>query len=260
MIISGIVTAALRTINHMIIYLIMNVSFIVIFFVLNFYGVFLSDDHVYHISRVYMYLNLAFCICFFIISVIIIESRFKTSCSSEISTKDREIQRIYKWYCLQKTLCHAQIIVALFLHFSYSYAFIPTKTGLFSFIKIIPWPNASLCIIAYTMIKGVRMESNCTMFVFYIFNFMLYGFYIYILISGLFIGKLADNYSIKPFLIIPLCITLVTIVNSIICQRNFGKGLKIYLNYEPNTIEELIVYNSDINQRYKDDVETDSII
>ncbi|RGB21949.1 hypothetical protein C1646_776935 [Rhizophagus diaphanus] len=45
--------------------------------------------------------------------------------------------------------------------------------------------------------------------------------------------------------------------------RNFRKGLKIYLNYELKIIEELINYNSDINQCYKDDVEsasTDSII
>ncbi|CAB5362715.1 unnamed protein product [Rhizophagus irregularis] len=275
MIISGIVTATLRTVNHMIIYLIMNISCIIMFFLLGFYEkIYLdeeSPDHlfyVYYVSRVYTYLSMAFCICFFIILMrTTLRARFKTSCSSEINTNDREIRRIYKWYYLQKTLCHAQIIVALFLHFSYLYALMPEDTiELLSFLKIIPWPNASLCIIAFTMIKGVRMESNRTMFVFYVTNLILYGFYIYLLKNGLFRERKFEtvNYSIKPFLIIPSCITLVTIINSIICQRNFGKGLKIYLNYEPKIIEELIIYNDDINQCYKDDdvetASTDSII
>ncbi|RGB29527.1 hypothetical protein C1646_818455 [Rhizophagus diaphanus] len=226
-----------------------------------------SLSHVYYVSHVYLYLELAFWACYIIVIMsITLGSRFITSYRIDINTKDREIQRIYKWYYLQKTLCHAQIIVALFLHFSYIYAFMPEETiSLFSFLKIIPWPNASLCIIAFTMIKGVRMESNRTMFVFYVTNLILYGFYIYLLKNGLFQERKFKrvNYSIKPFLIIPSCITLVTIINSIICQRNFGKGLKIYLNYEPKIIEELIIYSSDINQCYKDDVETastDSII
>uniref|UniRef100_U9TWT7 Uncharacterized protein n=1 Tax=Rhizophagus irregularis (strain DAOM 181602 / DAOM 197198 / MUCL 43194) TaxID=747089 RepID=U9TWT7_RHIID len=211
------------------------------FFLLGFYEkIYLdeeSPDHlfyVYYVSRVYTYLSMAFCICFFIILMrTTLRARFKTSCSSEINTNDREIRRIYKWYYLQKTLCHAQIIVALFLHFSYLYALMPEDIELLSFLKIIPWPNASLCIIAFTMIKGVRMESNRTMFVFYVTNLILYGFYIYLLKMNYF-------------------------------ERNFGKGLKIYLNYEPKIIEELIIYNDDINQCYKDDdvetASTDSII
>jgi hypothetical protein len=126
--------------------------------------------------------------------------RFKT-CSSEINTKDREIQSliffflhstknylyafliilfiffllgIYKWYYFQKTLCHAQIIVALFLHFSYSYAFMPETIDLFSFLRIIPWPNASLCIIALTMIKGVINLNSFSLIKIYHINFLFF--------------------------------------------------------------------------------------
>jgi hypothetical protein len=37
-----------------------------------------------------------------------------------------------------------------------------------------------------------------------------------------------------PVVIIVLILTVAAIINSIICQRNFGKGLKIYCKYKKN--------------------------
>ncbi|CAB4403769.1 unnamed protein product [Rhizophagus irregularis] len=128
MIISGIVTATLRTVNHMIIYLIMNISFNMIIFSLGFYNIYNKKS----LLRLDQGLNQALFVC--------------------INAREKKGNR------------------SVFFSQNYTLA------------------NASLRIIAFTMIKGVRMESNRTMFVFYVTNLILYGFYIYLLKNGLFRG------------------------------------------------------------------------
>jgi hypothetical protein len=66
---------------------------------------------------------------------------------------------IYKWYHLQLTLCHAQILVAIFLQFTYIFLiksiYNYKMRSPIDLLKYIPWPNIFLPIITLIMIKGV---------------------------------------------------------------------------------------------------------
>ncbi|PKK57406.1 hypothetical protein RhiirC2_798094 [Rhizophagus irregularis] len=69
---------------------------------------------------------------------------------------DIEIKEIYKWYHLQLTLCHAQILVAIFTQFtnlSLTISIIDYNVeSPLDLLAYLPWPNIFLCIIALTMI------------------------------------------------------------------------------------------------------------
>ncbi|CAB4439321.1 unnamed protein product [Rhizophagus irregularis] len=154
-------------------------------------------------------------------------------------------KEMYKWYHLQLTLCHAQILVAIFSQFTYM-SIMASKYNYnvespFDLLKYIPWPSILLCIIALIMIKGVREESNRIMIIFYIANCILVMYYIYALTATIETILLAFeeyikyyNYIIGRKIDIVLCvisyfITVITMINSIICHKNFGKGLKRFI-------------------------------
>ncbi|PKK77105.1 hypothetical protein RhiirC2_771725 [Rhizophagus irregularis] len=112
------------------------------------------------------------------------------------------------------------------------------------------------------MIEGVRNESKCKMIFFYLSSLALCVFHIYVFIEFLvnikFLKVMGGSIGMKVtyiicMVIVPFLLTVITIINSIICHRNFGKGLKIYLNYDPRTFKELIRYTDDLDQCYKDD-------
>ncbi|GBC03844.1 hypothetical protein RclHR1_05360004 [Rhizophagus clarus] len=176
--------------------------------------------------------------------------------------EDLEIKRLYRWYCRQKILCHAQIIVAYFGYTQYIDIIsltieseIPDPVIL---LKMMPWTYIPSCLISLIMIEGVRSESNRRMFYYYIVSLALSSFHLYVFVVFINMIKSSPTTTISIVqviieFIIPFLITVITIINSIICHKNFGKGLKVYLNYEPKTFKEIIKYNDDLDQCYKDD-------
>ncbi|GES74959.1 hypothetical protein GLOIN_2v1776151 [Rhizophagus clarus] len=176
---------------------------------------------------------------------------------NDIKIEDPEIIRLYRWYCRQKLLCHAQIIVALFMYQLYlrfmTLLIDSFKENPFFFLEYLPWTHVPLGFISFTMIEGVRLESNRKMIYYYLFSLVFFAFQLCIL--TVFISHIGTKYIVIyiVFIIIPFLLTIITVINSIICHRNFGKGLKIYLIYEPKTFKKLIKYNDDLDQCYIDE-------
>lgn len=69
------------------------------------------------------------------------------------------ILALYRWYCRQKLLCHAQIIVAIFVYLQYLFVMgvliQPTEESPFFLLRYLPWSCIPSCFISFTMIEGV---------------------------------------------------------------------------------------------------------
>ncbi|PKC01799.1 hypothetical protein RhiirA5_504421 [Rhizophagus irregularis] len=163
-----------------------------------------------------------------------------------------------------------EILVAMFSEFTYI-SLLVTKYGYnvenpFEILKYLPWPNILSCIIALIMIKGVREESNRIMIIFYIANCILVIYFICALTVTiesilLTLKEYKENYDYYKYIIeleidIVLCvisyfITVITMINSIICHKNFGKGLKEYLlKEELKPFRESYDYKDDLDNLY----------
>ncbi|UZO05259.1 uncharacterized protein OCT59_025617 [Rhizophagus irregularis] len=263
-IISGIITATFRTLNHILINFIVNVTLILYTYYLYYYNVKISG------SITFIVLQAIFLLLILLIVIIWLrrKSTFKKSlfANKEMDTENTKIKEIYKWYHLQLTLCHAQILVAILSQFTYMNIMISIIYGSnvgspFDLLKYIPWPSVLLCIIALIMIKGVREESKCKMIIFYIANFTLYIYYICVLIIEINILTSQTSQGNSEYIIfilerkidivlviISIFITTFTIINSIICHKNFGQDLKDYL-----LKEELKPFRESYD--YKDDLD-----
>ncbi|CAB4439323.1 unnamed protein product [Rhizophagus irregularis] len=177
-----------------------------------------------------------------------------------------KIPKIYKGYNRQKILCHAQILVALCSQFTYIALMIEDETIVenpVDLLRYVTWPNVLLCLIVIMMIKGVREESGCIMLLFYIASFILYGFYVYISIDAIKVLTSQDYLDDPGYIlekkidlivnIISFCITTITMINSIICHKNFGTEKKFkdhLLNDELKHFKESYYYKDDIDEYY----------
>ncbi|GET51451.1 hypothetical protein GLOIN_2v618031 [Rhizophagus irregularis DAOM 181602=DAOM 197198] len=220
------IRATFRTLNHILIYFIVNVIFIL----KTYYGYFLTK-----FSRSIAFIVLKAIFLLLILLVVIIwlcrerKSLFVIVNSNRIM--NTEIKEIYKWYHLQLTSCHLQILVAMFSEFTYI-SLLVRKYGYdvenpLEILKYLPWPNILSCIIALIMIKGVREESNRIMIVTYLFRLILYS-------------------------IISIFLITITMINSIICHNKFGKGLKDYLlKEELEPFKESYYYKDDLDDYYE---------
>ncbi|CAB4421578.1 unnamed protein product [Rhizophagus irregularis] len=169
--------------------------------------------------------------------------------------KTHNLKKAYFNYNMQKVLCHMQIIVAFGIHVSFNILLIEKIPNydyyiLYSLLQLIPC--FFMIIFAFTMIEGVRRELKHKMIFVYLFNLAFCVFHLYAIIRFLIIINGSMVSIINTLLtFVPFLITVITIINSIICHRNFKKGLKIYLNYEPQTFKEVIKYDDDLDQCYK---------
>ncbi|POG82794.1 hypothetical protein GLOIN_2v618094 [Rhizophagus irregularis DAOM 181602=DAOM 197198] len=133
----------------------------------------------------------------------------------------------------------------------------------FDLLRYVTWPNVLLCLIVIMMIKGVREESGCIMLLFYIASFILYGFYVYISIDAIKVLTSQDYLDNPGYIlekkidlivnIISFCITTITMINSIICHKNFGAEKKFkdhLLNDELKHFKESYYYKDDIDEYY----------
>ncbi|CAB4388709.1 unnamed protein product [Rhizophagus irregularis] len=262
-IISGIVTATLRTHDHSIIYFITNVAFILYLYYLEFPD---SSDYEWFIG-----LHIAIMLLLFIVSIWLFWKRergdkVRRNDENKGNNEDPKIPKICKGYNRQKILCHAQILVALCSQFNY--IALMEKEGIivenpFDLLRYVTWPNVLLCLIVIMMIKGVREESGRIMLLFYIASFILYGFYIYISIDAI-KALTSQDYLVDPRYIlekkidlivniISFCITTITMINSIICHKNFGAEKKFkdhLLNDELKHFKESYYYKDDIDEYY----------
>ncbi|CAB4463955.1 unnamed protein product [Rhizophagus irregularis] len=264
-IISGFITATFKTLNHILIYFIVNVAFIL----RTYYGYFRTK---FSSSMAFIVLKAIFLLLILLIVIIWLcrerKNLFVIVNSNRIM--NTEIKEIYKWYHLQLTSCHIQILVAMFSEFTYI-SLLVTKYGYnvenpFEILKYLPWPNILSCIIALIMIKGVREESNRIMIIFYIANCILVIYFICALTVTiesilLTLKEYKENYDYYKYIIeleidIVLCvisyfITVITMINSIICHKNFGKGLKEYLlKEELKPFRESYDYKDDLDNLY----------
>ncbi|GES74955.1 hypothetical protein GLOIN_2v1776151 [Rhizophagus clarus] len=225
-IISGIVTIKLRTSGHIMIYLFMNIIniFRIIIYQLEF-----------NINYI-IFLNLAILLIFFLISVMLCCERKRGKSYNHFHKKIEDLE--------------IKNIISLTIESE-----IPDPVIL---LKMMPWTYIPSCLISLIMIEGVRSESNRRMFYYYIVSLALSSFHLYVFVVFINMIKSSPTTTISIVqviieFIIPFLITVITIINSIICHKNFGKGLKVYLNYEPKTFKEIIKYNDDLDQCYKDD-------
>ncbi|CAB4412553.1 unnamed protein product [Rhizophagus irregularis] len=267
-IISGIVTAILKTNAHTTIYFITNVAFIMYMFYALIYNIGVPD------CKWIIYLHIAIMILLSIVSIQLHRKRKrgdkdKKNQENKGNDEDPKISKIYKRYNRQKILCHAQIIVALCSQFNY--IGLMEKDGIivespFDLLKYVTWPNVILCLIVIFMIKGVREESRRIMHLFYIASFILYGFYIFILIEAIKVFTSQENYLntsdyIPGYIfetiielivdIISFCITTITMINSRNCYKNFGEKFKDHLsNDELKHFKESYYYTDDIDEYY----------
>ncbi|GES92839.1 hypothetical protein GLOIN_2v618094 [Rhizophagus clarus] len=247
-IISGIVTAILRTHNHIIIYFITNIVFTP-FICYEYYKYY--DG--YGSIAIGCYDVDLFCI------LPIIRWRRERKRVFEIANynklKKPKIQKIYRRYYIQQILCHTQIITAMLSQFTYFDLMDDILSD--TILRYVLSPNVLLCLIAVTMIKGVREESKRVMCAFYISSFIFYGYIIFVLILAL-IGLISqEEYHMTRseinlvFSIISFLLTTITLINSIICHKNFGNGLKDYLlSDDLQHFMELIDYKDDIDDCY----------
>ncbi|PKY49735.1 hypothetical protein RhiirA4_465830 [Rhizophagus irregularis] len=228
MIISGVVTVTSKTLNHKIIYYIMNVIFIIYKLVTITYALNIHD------YKWFVGLNVVFLFCLIILDIL--HSKCCKRCAAtDANNSDLKTSEIYKWYYWQKTLCHAQIIVAIFLLFIYSSISLEygynVESPIDLFTKFIPWPIVLLCLIILTMIKGVRTESLCIMVCFYIASLSLCGYYIYAIIKlcDLILKHKQDYDYIQELKleislsVISFFITIITMINSAICIKKYFK-------------------------------------
>ncbi|GES92840.1 hypothetical protein GLOIN_2v618094 [Rhizophagus clarus] len=270
-IISGIVTAILRTHNHIIIYFITNIVFtpFICYEYYKYYDGYGSiaigcyDVDLFCILRgipglkVLIGLHITFLL--FIILIAIIRWRRERKRVFEIANynklKKPKIQKIYRRYYIQQILCHTQIITAMLSQFTYFDLMDDILSD--TILRYVLSPNVLLCLIAVTMIKGVREESKRVMCAFYISSFIFYGYIIFVLILAL-IGLISqEEYHMTRseinlvFSIISFLLTTITLINSIICHKNFGNGLKDYLlSDDLQHFMELIDYKDDIDDCY----------
>ncbi|CAB4463965.1 hypothetical protein RhiirA5_426151 [Rhizophagus irregularis] len=270
-IISGIVTATLRTYDHTIIYFITNVAFILYMYYTFLLLPAISDYEWFFDYEWFIDLQIAIMLLLFFVSVWLYwkrEGGEKDKRNDEDKgNDDPKIHKIYKGYNRQKILCHAQIIVALCSQFTY--IALMEKDGIivknpFDLLKYVTWSNVILCLIVIMMIKGVREESGSIMLLFYIASFILYGFYVYILIDAIKVLTSKESYLDYPAYIIEkkidlivdiisFCITTITMINSIICHKNFEAEKKFknhLLNDELEYFKESYLYKDDIDEHY----------
>uniref|UniRef100_U9URL7 Uncharacterized protein n=1 Tax=Rhizophagus irregularis (strain DAOM 181602 / DAOM 197198 / MUCL 43194) TaxID=747089 RepID=U9URL7_RHIID len=166
-IISGIITviiATFRTLNHILINFIVNVTLILYTYYLYYYNVKISG------SITFIVLQAIFLLLILLIVIIWLrrKSTFKKSlfANKEMDTENTKIKEIYKWYHLQLTLCHAQILVAILSQFTYMNIMISIIYGSnvgspFDLLKYIPWPSVLLCSRRIKMY--CKYDENCHM-------------------------------------------------------------------------------------------------
>ncbi|UZO27158.1 uncharacterized protein OCT59_019364 [Rhizophagus irregularis] len=252
---SGIITATFRTINHIMIYFFVNVTLIVYIYFIYYYLERISS------SLAFVGLHTILLILLIVSTWICREGKSLFVIINPNKEIDTKIRKIYMWYYLQLTLCHAQILAAMFSVDTYISIYRTDVNSPIDLWKCIPWPSILLCIIALIMIKGVRNESKNIMIVFYLISLTLCVYYTYNLIADSKVltsqEKYVSGYILETTINLNLdvnsfFITIITMINSIICHKNFGKGLKDYiLKDELKDFKESYKFKDDLDEYYK---------
>ncbi|KAF0540211.1 hypothetical protein F8M41_006599 [Gigaspora margarita] len=116
------------------------------------------------------------------------------------------------------------------------------------FLILFPWYWTLPSIIAFTMVQGVQTESTTKIIISCLANFGIIGFIVSIFASY----KLHEKISLKYAIVVPTVTSLISIAsigNSLLCLSNFGKYLKIYLNYQSDLTD--YDYNGDLDKIFE---------
>ncbi|RIB16615.1 hypothetical protein C2G38_2246913 [Gigaspora rosea] len=189
-------------------------------------------------------------IFFMNLSMLIYNQRAQTNFSLDkmmLKTEKSDILEFYKKYKLQIFLAHAQILHFVYLVYVWCYYFdrifqgTLILPGLECFFVSLPWYWALPPIVALKMVNGVRLESSFKLYIAYITSLFMVIVNM-LIICGAFLSDIVGVRIMAAFLIL---LSIISMANSFLCQRNFGKNLKIYLNYRPWL--DIYDYNDDLD-------------
>ncbi|KAF0455193.1 hypothetical protein F8M41_001485 [Gigaspora margarita] len=190
-------------------------------------------------------------VIFFInLSMLIYYERVQTNFSLNkmmLKTEKSDIIEFYKKYKLQIFLAHAQMLHFVYLIYVWCYYFDRIFQGTLilpefeCFFVSLPWYWFLPPIIALNMVNGVRLESSFKLYIAYITSLFMVILNM-LIICGVFLSDIVGVRIMAAFLIL---LSIISMVNTFLCQRNFGKNLKIYLNYRPWL--DIYDYNDDLD-------------